>query len=107
MLALSLIAARYGVAYQIYLAVGNPRYMAIIQIVRCASLFALVPSLYYYAGMRAALWGIALHGLAMVPFVHGFNARLGLNDLRRELLVLIALPVGYLCGSAIILLRGP
>ncbi len=105
-LALSLIAARYGVAYQIYLAVGNPRYMAIIQIVRCVSLFALVPSLYYYAGMRAALWGIALHGLAMVPFVYGFNARLGLNDLRRELMVLIALPVGYFCGSAIHLLRG-
>ncbi len=105
-LAFSLIGARYAVAYQIYLAVGNPRYMAMIQIVRCASLFVLVPSLYYYAGMRAALWGIALHGLAMVPFVHVFNARLGLNDMRRELLVLIALPVGYLCGFTIVLLLG-
>ena len=97
-LAFALISARYGVAYQIYLAVGNPRYMAIIQIVRCVSLFTLVPFLFYYAGFPAALWGIALHGLAMVPFVHGFNAQLRLNDFRREFMVLGALPLGYFCG---------
>jgi len=103
-LALSLITARYVVAYQIYLAVGKPRYLAMINVVRCASLFALVPSLYHFGSTQAAIWGIALHGLAMVPFVLGFNARLGVNDWRRELLVLIALPAGYLCGSAIRLL---
>ena len=105
-LALSLIAARYNVAYQVYLAVGKPRYMAIIQIARCVSLFTVVPCAYYYFGLGAALWGVALHGLAMVPFVYGFNARLGLNDISRELLVLIAMPVGYLGGTAIILVRG-
>jgi O-antigen/teichoic acid export membrane protein len=98
-LALSLIAARYGIAWQIYLAVGIPRYMAIINMVRCASLFALVPSLYNLGGTHAAIWGIALHGLAMVPFVHAFNARLGLNDWPRELIVLVALPLGLLCGG--------
>ena len=72
--------------------------MAIIQIVRCVSLFTLVPFLFYYAGFPAALWGIALHGLAMVPFVHGFNAQLRLNDFRREFMVLGALPLGYFCG---------
>jgi O-antigen/teichoic acid export membrane protein len=99
-LALSLFAARYNVAYQIHLAVGMPRYMAIIQMVRCGSLFMLVPFLYYFAGTQGVLWGIALHGLAMVPFVHAFNARLGLNDVRREVVVLVALPAGYLCGLA-------
>jgi O-antigen/teichoic acid export membrane protein len=99
-LSLSLITARYGVAYQIYLAVGVPRYMALIQIVRCAALFSLVPLLYATGGFEAALWGIALHGLAMVPFVHVFNARLGLNDWRRELMVLAAVPLGLLCGGA-------
>lgn len=99
-LALSFIAIRYAAAYHIYLALGIPRYLAIINVVRCVSLFALVPYLYHVAGAQAAIWGIALHGLAMVPFVVGFNVRLGLNDLRREFLVLIALPAGYLCGSA-------
>jgi O-antigen/teichoic acid export membrane protein len=99
-LGLSLVAARYGVAYQIYLAVARPRYLAVIQIVRCVALFLLVPLLYFAAGFEAALWGIALHGLAMVPFVHFFNARLGLNDWRRELMVLAAAPLGLLCGGA-------
>ena len=105
-LALSLFTARYGVAHQIYLAVGTPRYLAVINVVRFVSLYALVPPLYYTAGMHAALWGIALHALATVPFVYGFNSRLGLNDFRRELIVLVALPVGWLCGYALRLLRG-
>lgn len=100
-LALSLFTVRYGVAHQIYLAVGMPRYLAIINTVRFLSLFILVPALYYLAGLHAAIWGIALHGLATVPFVYYFNQKLRVNDMRRELLVLVALPVGFLCGSAI------
>lgn len=105
-LALSLFTVRYGVAHQIYLAVGMPRYLAVINVVRFVSLYTLVPLLYYVAGTQAAIWGIALHALATVPFVYRFNARLGLNDFRRELMVLAALPVGFLCGSALNLLRG-
>lgn len=100
-LALSLFTVRYGVAHQIYLAVGMPRFLAIINTVRFLSLFTLVPALYYLGGLQAAIWGIALHGLATVPFVYYFNQTLGLNDFRRELMVLVALPVGYLCGSVI------
>ena len=105
-LALSLIAARYGVAYEVYLALGKPRYLAVINAVRCVSLFSLVPFLFYFGGIQAAIWGIALHGLAMLPFIFGFNSLLGVNDFRRELLVLIALPIGFLCGSGILFLRG-
>ncbi len=104
-LALSLVAARYGVAHQLYLALGMPRNLAIINVVRFVSLYALVPPLYYLVGMQAAIWGIALHALATVPFVYLFNAKLGLNDFRRESIVLIALPIGFLCGFALNLLR--
>jgi len=103
-LALSLFTVRYGVAHQIYLALGMPRCLAIINTVRFMSLFILVPAFYYVAGMQAAIWGIALHGLATVPFVYYFNQKLGLNDFRRELLVLIAFPIGFLCGDAITIL---
>jgi O-antigen/teichoic acid export membrane protein len=105
-LALSLFAVRYGVAHQIYLAVGIPRYLTVINVVRFVSLYSLVPPLYYLGGIDAAIWGVALHALATVPFVYGFNARLGLNDFRRELMFLVALPVGFLCGSVLNLLRG-
>ena len=75
-----------------------PRFLAILNIVRCASLFTIVPLLLFFAGTQAALWGIALHGLAMVPFVFFFNGRLGLNDFRREVMVLAALPAGLFFG---------
>jgi O-antigen/teichoic acid export membrane protein len=97
-LGLSYIAARYNVAYHIYLAVGRPRYLAIINIVRCVALFAVVPLAFAFGGAEAAIWGIALHGLIMVPFLVAFNARLDLNDTRRELMVLAALPAGMGAG---------
>jgi len=105
-LALSLFAIRYDLAHQIYLAVGIPRYLAVINVVRFVSLYALVPPLYYLAGTQAVIWGIALHALATLPFVYHFNAKLGLNDIRREWMVLVALPVGFLCGSVLNLILG-
>jgi O-antigen/teichoic acid export membrane protein len=105
-LALSLFTVRYGVAHQVYLALGIPRYLAVINVLRFVSLYTLVPVLYHVAGVHAAIWGIALHALVTVPFIYGFNAQLGLNDLRRELMVFVALPVGVLCGAALNLLWG-
>jgi O-antigen/teichoic acid export membrane protein len=104
-LGLSLFTARYDVAHQIYLALGTPRYLAIVNVVRFLSLYALVPPLYYIAGTQAAIWGIALHALTTIPFIYAFNERLGLNDFRRELTVLAALPVGFMFGSALNLIR--
>lgn len=105
-LGLSLFTARYGVAQQLYLAVGAPRYLAAINAVRIVSLYGLVPLLFHFAGMQGALWGIALHGLATLPLIYRFNARIGVVHLRHELTVLIALPVGYLCGASLSLIKG-
>jgi len=100
-LALSLVVVRYGVAHQIYLALGLPRNLAIINGIRLFSLYALVPALYYISGMTAAIWAIALHGLPTVLIVFVLNVKLGLNDFRREMLVLPALPAGYFLGQMI------
>jgi O-antigen/teichoic acid export membrane protein len=100
-LSLSLIAIRYAVAYQLYLAIGRPQYLAAANVVRMVSLCLLVPTLYYISGLDAAIWGIALHQLASVPLVYVVNARLGLNDFRREFAVLFAFPIGLLGGYAI------
>jgi O-antigen/teichoic acid export membrane protein len=105
-LALSLFAARFGVAQQVYMALGIPRYQTYVNIVRFVSLYALLPLLYYLGGMPAAVWGVALHGLATLPFIYRFNARFGLNDWRRELAPLAALPAGFLFASAFTLVRG-
>lgn len=100
-LALSLFAVRYEIARQAYLSLGLPRYGTVMSVVRFISLCALVPFLYYVGGTQGAIWGMALHPLAAVPFVYAYNAKLGLIDLRRELMVLVALPIGFLSGSAL------
>jgi O-antigen/teichoic acid export membrane protein len=104
-LALSLFTGRYTIAYQLYIAIGRPSYLLVANIIRLVSLFALVPALFHFFGMSAAIWGIALHGLVTVPLIYYFNARFGLNDIRRELMVLPALLAGFLCGSAMNLIR--
>ena len=105
-LALSLFAARYGVVFQVYLALGLPHYLAVLNTVSLVSLYTLVPPLYYYGGIQAAIWGMALGSLAVMPFIFYFNEKLGLNDYRRELAVLVAVPAGWLCGSALNLIFG-
>jgi O-antigen/teichoic acid export membrane protein len=100
-LAFSFIASRYNISYHIYLAVGKPLYLAAINFVRFVALFVSVPLLHAYGGVTAAIWGVALCGIAQAPFVMAFNARLGVNDTKRELLVLLALPAGMACGYAL------
>jgi O-antigen/teichoic acid export membrane protein len=104
-LSLSLIMVRYELARQNYIALGVPYYGTVISAVRFASLYVSVPLLYRLGGMQAAIWGIALHELATLPFILAFNARFGLNDFRREAVVLAVFPAGYLCGAALHLLR--
>ena len=103
-LALSFIATRYGLTQQTFVALGVPRYQAVCNVIRFFSLYSIVPILYYHVGTQAAIWGIALHRLAVVPFYCGFGSKLGIIDIRHELWVLGALPVGYLCGTLLLLL---
>ena len=100
-LALSLFMVRYELTRQLYLALGNPRYGSMISVVQFISIYTLLPCLYVLVGIKAMIWGIALHALVTLPLYHVFNARLGLNDIRRELAVLAALPIGFLSGSVL------
>jgi O-antigen/teichoic acid export membrane protein len=100
-LALSLFAVRYEIARQAYLSLGLPHYATVMSVVRFIALCALIPLLYYLWGTQGAVWGMALHPLIAVPFVYYFNSKLGLIDIRREMMVLVALPIGFLSGSGL------
>jgi O-antigen/teichoic acid export membrane protein len=104
-MAITLFSFRYGVAMQTYLAVGLPRYQAIINIVRFVSLYLFVPAMYYMFGAEGAIWGVALNEMITIPFVYYFSGKLRLNDFKREFGVLLALPVGLLCGYLFQLLQ--
>jgi O-antigen/teichoic acid export membrane protein len=104
-LSLALFVSRFGVTNQAYLAAGLPRHQAVVNLVRCLALYLLVPALFLAAGIEGAIWAVALHGLATLPFVYRYKASLGLLDLRLELLGLAGLPAGLLFGYAVNLLR--
>lgn len=98
-LAFGLLIARYGVIANVYLAIGQPRLLTLLNFVRSLSLFTLVPLGYVLLGIDGALWGVALHGLPGAIVLWFLNSRLQLNSLKVELLVLLSWPVFYFIGK--------
>lgn len=99
-LSFSLLITRYGVISSVYLAIGEPRSLSLLNFIRTLSIFAIVPLSYYFFGFEGALWAIALHALPTLPVIFYLNARHRLNNPVFELLVLLAWPLGY--GAAAI-----
>lgn len=100
-LALSLVITRFGTAGSVYLAVGEPRNLTVINLIRLASLLALLPLGYHLFGLQGAMFAVALFGLPTLPLVFLYNGRLGLNDWWYELRVLWAWPAAFAVGWAI------
>jgi O-antigen/teichoic acid export membrane protein len=101
-LALSLILFRYNFTNITYAAAGELSAMATINIVRLVSIVVMLIAGYYWFGFTGALFAVSLHMLPMVPVMTFFNRKLDINSLRFELLVLLALPVGYAGGWVVL-----
>jgi O-antigen/teichoic acid export membrane protein len=97
-LSLSLFSLRFILAQQAWLALGLTKYLALDNIIRFVSLWALLPLLLFLGGADYAIWGVALHSLPTLFLVVRVNKRLGLLDIRRELAVLPMLGVGVVVG---------
>ncbi len=105
-LGLVLIGSRFEINEQLFLALGKPRLLAIINATRAAALFSIVPLAFNAGGLSGAIWGIVLAGLLPVLLTLYFSHRNGILDVRYELTRLYGLPLGYLAGSGIdVLLR--
>ncbi len=99
-LSFSLLFTRYGLAQSAYLALGHPKYVAAINVVRAVSLFILVPLFFHAFGVRGAVMGIAFHAAPTLLLVYFFNNRHGLNNIRLEIGVLGLWPLGWIVGLA-------
>nr|WP_298163847.1 oligosaccharide flippase family protein [uncultured Pseudomonas sp.] len=97
-LSLSLFTLRFTLAHQAWLALGLTKYLAVDNLIRFVSLWALLPLLLAMGGTSYAIWGVALYALPTIFFILYINRRLGLFDIRRELVVLPMLGIGALCG---------
>ena len=99
-LSFSLIFARYSVFNVAYLAVGKSGYQAAINIIKLATIAILLPTFFNYWGIMGAAYAVALHPIATLPLHFWLIRKLGLLDLKYELLVLPIWPAGYLVGMA-------
>jgi O-antigen/teichoic acid export membrane protein len=100
-LAVSLVWVRYGATQQLYLALGVSKYVAFMNFARLAAVFSALFICFHFGGVKAAIWGFALHQLVIALMTYRFNAILKINDFARDLGVLVALPIGYGVGSFI------
>jgi O-antigen/teichoic acid export membrane protein len=97
-LALSLVLARYGIAGSVYMAVGAPKNLTMIHLIKLASLFVLLPAGYWLFGLQGALLAVALFALPTLLLVFHYNALLGLNDWWYELRTLWVWPAAFGAG---------
>ena len=97
-LSLSFFTLRFTLVHQVWLALGLTKYLAVDNIIRFVSLWTLLPLLLALGGTTYAIWGVALYALPTIFLILYINRRLGLLDIKRELVVLPMLGVGALCG---------
>ena len=102
-LSLSFFTLRFTLAHQAWLALGLTKYLAVDNIIRFVSLWALLPLLLMLGGVDYALWGVALHGVPTLFLIAYVNFRRGLLGVWRELVVLPALGGGALCGELLVI----
>ena len=97
-LALSLIALRYNLADQSYLALGKPKMMTMLTLTRTVALFVFLPIGYYQFGLHGAIWAIVGSYFASFPMAIYYKKTHQLLDIKKELITLPMIFVGAGCG---------
>jgi O-antigen/teichoic acid export membrane protein len=101
-LSFTLLFGRYNVSTNAYLALQMPKAQALMNFVRVAAFFIVVPAAYSAFGVDGAYWAIALHAAAIAPVVWWLDHRFGIGSLRQEALALAAWPLGWGAGLALV-----
>jgi O-antigen/teichoic acid export membrane protein len=101
-LSFSLIFSRYSVFNAAYVAMGNPRFQAIVNTARLASVILLLPLLFHFYGLTGALIAIAFHQAVLLPVYCWINYKTGIGNIKSELLALPIWLSGYIGAIAIL-----
>ena len=97
-LALTLVTTRLDMFDQCVLALGRTKLLSGMNTVRLVTIYCLVPMGYWLYGLEGAIWGVAGSALVNAVAVLNFQGRLGLLDVKRELLALPLFGAGLLFG---------
>lgn len=95
-LSVGLFEIRYGLAGQCYMAMGKPKLMVPVIVVRVVALFVAMPLAFDTYGLEGALWVAGTSVLATLPVTFFYKIKYQFFDWRRELMVLPCLALG--CG---------
>lgn len=99
-LSVSLIAIRYNLVDQCYLALGKVKILAGLSFIKAITLFLLVPLMYRYFGMTGALWGIVISYYAGIPYTFYFKYKYNFLNIGMEVIPLPLFFIGMLVGYA-------
>jgi O-antigen/teichoic acid export membrane protein len=99
LLSLNLLFSRYGLAQDVYIALGKPNYLTAINTTKLISLFIVLPLMFHLFGIQGAVLGMAVYAFPIVPLIFWLNQSHGLNNFRFEFLILGMWPVGWLAGK--------
>ncbi len=89
---------RYALTGQCFLALGKPKLLIPIIIMRLIVLFSLAPLMNVLYGLQGVLWVIATGRLFSLPLLFYFMKKYGLLDIKREIRVLPIFIIGCVCG---------
>jgi O-antigen/teichoic acid export membrane protein len=99
LLAAILITVPFRLATQSFLALGMPKLQSNVVILRLVVLFSATPIGFYCFGLEGAVLGIVLSHFSVIPLIALYNVRHKLFDLRKELYLLVFLPLGAGAGK--------
>jgi O-antigen/teichoic acid export membrane protein len=98
-LGLALFAYPLRVATQAFLALGLARVYFQLHFIRIAALLLGVPIGFNLFGINGAVCGVVFSYFSSLPITAIQAARVGIFDLRREIVPFPAVALGWLCGE--------
>lgn len=99
-LSISLLEVRYGVAGQCLMAMGHSKAFTILIAVRLPLVVLGLPAAYAAYGLEGAAWVVGGNVLITIPLILFYKHRFHLLEIKKELVTLPILVVGFSTGMA-------
>ena len=106
LLAVGLLTIPYRVATQCFVALGKPRLLSNIIVMRLIALFAITPIGFHFFGSWGALCSIVLSSFLSLPLTILYAVEHRLFDLRKECSLLLVVLTGIIVGKLLNLALG-
>jgi O-antigen/teichoic acid export membrane protein len=100
-LAAALLTVPFHIVTQCLMALGMPKLISHLGVVRLLAVFLFIPSGFKFFGLEGAIWGIVLSHFSWVPAAIYYQIKYRLFDLRKELFLLPVLFAGVATGTVI------